>query len=63
MSISIRELQKRKEELLEQYHLECRKIDKEIESIRKKRGTKLKPLDWSGYFEEGRDQPRRNGNW
>ena len=40
--MGIRELQEQKAEALEIYHEECRRIDAQIDAIRKRRGTKLK---------------------
>lgn len=58
MSNSIRELQKRKDRLLDEYHEKIRSIDVEIDAIRKRRGQSLKVKDFGPYYEEGRDAKR-----
>ena len=53
---SIRELQKMKDQLLEEYNANVRAIDEQINAIRKARGTKLVEPDYSGWHQPGRDQ-------
>ena len=52
----IRELQKEKDRLLEEYHANIRLIDKMIEIHRENRGTKIKEVPMTGYHETGRDR-------
>jgi hypothetical protein len=52
----IRQLQKEKERLLEEYHAKIALIDNQIENIREARGTKLKEKPMTGYHETGRDR-------
>jgi hypothetical protein len=52
----IKQLQKEKERLLEEYHANIRLIDLQIEIYREARGTKLKEVPMTGYHETGRDR-------
>lgn len=53
---SIRELKALQAEALAKYHAEYARLEVEIQSIRKARGTVLKEKSWEGYHEAGRSR-------
>jgi len=60
MTKSIRDLRQQQAAALRVYHEEYARLEAEIEAIRTARGTKLKGLDYEGYYEIGRDQVPSN---
>jgi hypothetical protein len=53
---SIRELKAKQLEALRAYHAEYERLEAEIQSIRKSRGTKLKVREFEEYYEAGRSR-------
>ena len=58
---SIRELKALQAEALLKYHEEYRRLEEQIQAVRKARGTVLKEKSWEGYHEAGRSKERFPG--
>jgi hypothetical protein len=58
---SIRELKALQAEALLRYHEEYRRLEEQIQALRKARGTVLKEKSWEGYHEAGRSRERFPG--
>ncbi len=61
MKKSIRELKALQSASLLRYHEEYRRLEEEIQAIRKERGTVLKEKSWGDYHEAGRSTERVPG--
>ena len=61
MMKSIRELKALQAEALLKYHEEYRRLEEQIQAVRKARGTVLKEKSWEGYHEAGRSKERFPG--